>query len=222
MKEHRKVVWNSRTTALVCLSLLVVLGFGTQLQSAAQAQQRDRGPSPYVEENNQIRRDKFDVVLPQVMRENNVDMWIHVMREAIPVVEAAWPPSILDIRRDIQIFRDSPGAPATVVATFAYEDGLTTGAAPAQAYSVFLLGEDRGTGYESGFVTYRRVSDQGKGVPRFFDHLDWDRDGSSEVVLEVLGESNIWVSGLDRGPDGWTEVYHDPCGLPSPNALHTP
>ncbi len=34
--------------------------------------------------NNQIRRDKFDVVLPQVMRENNVDMWIHVMRNAIP------------------------------------------------------------------------------------------------------------------------------------------
>ncbi len=34
--------------------------------------------------NNQIRRDKFDLVLPQVMRNNNIDMWIHVMRVAIP------------------------------------------------------------------------------------------------------------------------------------------
>ena len=34
--------------------------------------------------NNQIRRDKFDLILPQVMRERNIDMWIHVMREAIP------------------------------------------------------------------------------------------------------------------------------------------
>ncbi len=34
--------------------------------------------------NNQIRREKFDVVLPEVMRKNNVDMWIHVMRETIP------------------------------------------------------------------------------------------------------------------------------------------
>ena len=34
--------------------------------------------------NNQIRRDKFDIILPQVMREHNVDMWIHVMREVIP------------------------------------------------------------------------------------------------------------------------------------------
>ena len=33
--------------------------------------------------NNQIRREKFDLVLPQAMKKNNVDMWIHVMREAI-------------------------------------------------------------------------------------------------------------------------------------------
>ena len=34
--------------------------------------------------NNQIRRDKYDLILPKVMREHNIDMWIHVMREAIP------------------------------------------------------------------------------------------------------------------------------------------
>jgi len=30
---------------------------------------------------NQIRRDKFDLILPQVMKEQRIDMWIHVMRE---------------------------------------------------------------------------------------------------------------------------------------------
>ena len=34
--------------------------------------------------NNQIRRDKFDLVLPQIMKQRGIDMWIHVMREAIP------------------------------------------------------------------------------------------------------------------------------------------
>ena len=34
--------------------------------------------------NNRIRREKFDIVLPEVMRNNDVDMWIHVMRETIP------------------------------------------------------------------------------------------------------------------------------------------
>jgi len=31
--------------------------------------------------NHRIRREKFDMVLPEVMRKNDVDMWIHVMRE---------------------------------------------------------------------------------------------------------------------------------------------
>ncbi len=34
--------------------------------------------------NNEIRREKFDILLPQIMRERNIDMWIHVMRIRIP------------------------------------------------------------------------------------------------------------------------------------------
>ena len=30
---------------------------------------------------NEIRREKFDLILPKVMRENNIDMWITVVRE---------------------------------------------------------------------------------------------------------------------------------------------
>jgi Xaa-Pro aminopeptidase len=33
---------------------------------------------------NLIRREKFDIVLPKAMRENQIDMWIHVMREGNP------------------------------------------------------------------------------------------------------------------------------------------
>ena len=33
---------------------------------------------------NQIRKEKFDIILPIAMRENNIDMWIHVMREGNP------------------------------------------------------------------------------------------------------------------------------------------
>ena len=39
-----------------------------------------REPEDTVELMNQIRRDKFDIYLPQVMRENKIDMWIHVTR----------------------------------------------------------------------------------------------------------------------------------------------
>ena len=50
---------------------------------AAAAGQRTR-EDDLKEWNNRIRREKFELVLPEVMRKNNVDMWIHVMREAIP------------------------------------------------------------------------------------------------------------------------------------------
>jgi len=43
-----------------------------------------KAKSGYEEMNNLIRREKFNLVLPQVMREHHVDMWIHVMRESIP------------------------------------------------------------------------------------------------------------------------------------------
>ena len=33
--------------------------------------------------NNQIRKEKFDLIVPNAMRKNNIDMWIHVMRDAI-------------------------------------------------------------------------------------------------------------------------------------------
>jgi len=46
----------------------------------AEAQQAEE----LTEWNHRIRREKFDLVLPEVMRENDVDMWIHVMRETIP------------------------------------------------------------------------------------------------------------------------------------------
>jgi hypothetical protein len=48
--------------------------------TAAQAQEEGE----LREWNHRIRREKFDIVLPEVMRKNNVDMWIHVMREAVP------------------------------------------------------------------------------------------------------------------------------------------
>ena len=43
--------------------------------------QTTTGDDPLKEVNDRIRREKFDKVLPEVMRKNKVDMWIHVMRE---------------------------------------------------------------------------------------------------------------------------------------------
>jgi hypothetical protein len=42
-----------------------------------------QAPADLTDVNNQIRREKFDLVLPEVMRKDKVDMWMHVMREGV-------------------------------------------------------------------------------------------------------------------------------------------
>jgi len=41
-------------------------------------------PDDSQELENKIRRGKFDLILPRVMRDNNIDMWIHIMRPWTP------------------------------------------------------------------------------------------------------------------------------------------
>ena len=41
-------------------------------------------PDDLVELQNRIRQEKFDKILPRAMRDNNIDMWIHIMRPWTP------------------------------------------------------------------------------------------------------------------------------------------
>jgi len=80
-------IWSTSTASrmtyytTLCLSLL--LGLPTLFPAAAEAQEESASSLRYAEENNQIRRDKFDLIVPKIMRDRGIDMWIHVMREPI-------------------------------------------------------------------------------------------------------------------------------------------
>ena len=65
-------------TRLALKSTLLGLLVSTLLGLPAEAQEARRR----WERLAQIRRDKFDLVLPEVMRENRIDMWITMVREA--------------------------------------------------------------------------------------------------------------------------------------------
>ena len=148
---------------------------------------------------------------------------LNMMRALLPTLRATWPESVLAIRRDIQLFRNgSEGAP-TVVATFVYGDSLQVGPAPPDAYSVFLIASDPdGSGYQTTYVDYRVWSQHGKGAARYFGRMDVDGDGTPELILEVLGESSVWIATLKREDVGWSESYRDSCGLPAPVATGAP
>ena len=84
MNRTRNALSASRTTCSGLLCLFLLVGVVSQFHTAAAAQGERASSSQYIEESNQIRRDKFDLILPQVMRAHGIDMWIHVMRRAIP------------------------------------------------------------------------------------------------------------------------------------------
>lgn len=78
-----------RILITILFMCLVVSFFSSPMAFSTAFQEEDPESSLYkdidmLEWNNRIRREKFDHVLPVVMRKNNVDMWIHVMRIARP------------------------------------------------------------------------------------------------------------------------------------------
>ena len=118
--------------------------------------------------------------------------------EAIPRYQASWPAEgLVAARQDIRIFQPVGGSGPAVATTFMYRDRLAVAAPPARgSYALFILGARAGEEYREDFAWYRPADTEGKGAPRFFDHLDWDGDGDTEVLLEVLGSQRRWFAAL--------------------------
>ncbi len=77
------------TQNVFCAILSLAMFFGSYSVPKAQSimtvpNERALEELSIEELTHQIRRDKFDQILPQIMREHNIDMWIQVMTEGIP------------------------------------------------------------------------------------------------------------------------------------------
>lgn len=136
---------------------------------------------------------------------------------AIVTSGAPWPPSLLEARADVQAFQLRDQEDPALAATFLYQDRLTVGEPVGpRAYALFVLGTPDAPGSGLGYHWYRRVDEEGKGAPRYFGHLDWDGDGDSEVLLDVLGTETRWFAGLARTDGSWSRSFQDACGTGSP------
>ncbi len=133
---------------------------------------------------------------------------------AITDVGARWPPSLLNIRADLQVFPLPGREEAGVAATFLFDDQLAVRPPPEDAYSLMIVGERKGGSFTRTYTWYRTAGVEGKGAPRLFARLDWDRDGADEILLEVFGARARWWASLDRLGDSWQLEFQDPCGSP--------
>jgi len=135
--------------------------------------------------------------------------------DAIPRYGASWPElGTLDAREHIQAFqlRNTPGQ--SIAATFMADDELEVGRPGRRAYSLFVLGHENDTGYAESYTWFRDAVTDGKAAPRYFDHLDWDGDGSDEILLDVFGNQKRGFAALSRQGDSWIRSYQDDCTQP--------
>ena len=144
---------------------------------------------------------------------------LNLAATAIQRVGAAFPPDgALSIRQDIQVFRFPGEDNPRIAATFVHQDRIDTSEPAAGAYSIFVLGDFAGgTSYRPGYVGYRPSDDEGKGVPRYFDHLDWDGDGRTEILLDVFGTEGRWFTSLGERSGSWVTTSLDSCGAVAGN-----
>jgi hypothetical protein len=150
---------------------------------------------------------------------------IDLAAEVIPQIGATWPSGMVEARADITAFNQVNGEPA-VSTTYVFRDQMLVQRAEPRSYSLYMLilgnaapqeGEMlSGQQYRTAYVWYREASREGKGAPRYFQHLDWDRDGETEVLLEVLGERHRWTAVVQKRGNEWTRTFEDPCGAAAP------
>ncbi len=133
-------------------------------------------------------------------------------QRAIMSESALWPDDLGQARADLAVSPLAPGADPALMATFMFRDRLAVeDPATPVAYSLFVLGERRDNRFFLDYTWYRRVGDDGKGAPRFFQQFDWDGDGSPEILLEVMGTTARWPAVLEQDGDEWTISYEAAC-----------
>jgi hypothetical protein len=83
-----------------------------------------------------------------------------------------------------------------------------------EGYSLFFIfaPTTTQTGYDTVFVNFRSYPETGKSAPRVVDYLDWSRDGSPELLMQVYGVNDTWFEAVGRGQDGaWRRIFRDRC-----------
>ena len=139
---------------------------------------------------------------------------LNLAQRMIPVLGVLWPPSIPEVRRDLQPFSLGLADGSALAVSFVYGDRLSVGNSTARAYSLFMLAAESGDRYEP-IVTWHQRATAGKAFPRFVGAHDVREVGTPDAVLEVFGETDRWFTVLGAEDEDWSILYLDACGEPA-------
>jgi hypothetical protein len=131
-----------------------------------------------------------------------------IMRARQAELPAVWP------RANAQViaFPAATVADDAFAATFLVGDQLGPGG-DNEGHSTFFIAAPNTsqTGYDTVFVSFRSYPETGKAAPRVIDFLDWNRDDSAELLLQVYGVNDTWFEAVGRSRGNWRRIFHDRC-----------
>ena len=155
----------------------------------------------------------FEDYTPMAHTYNQRVASLNLGRTALPGLGAPWPANgMLPVRRDIQAFRPLGDQSPSFAVSFVVGDALDTSPPDASSYALFIIADQGAQGFTQRFLFFRDSGEEPKAAPRFFGHLDWDRDGADELLLEVFGDGSRGYMALEREPDGrWFSSFASAC-----------
>src|SRR5919108_4494506 len=115
--------------------------------------------------------------------------------------------------KQVIAFPSATSADDSFAATFLVGDELALGG-DNEGHSTFFIAAPNTsqTGYDTVFVSFRNYRETGKAAPRVIDFLDWNRDDSPELLLQVYGVNDTWFEAVGRGRgDQWRRIFYDRC-----------
>ena len=116
----------------------------------------------------------------------------------------SWPGA----QRDLQALDAVHGGHPEMAATYLVGDNLGVGRADPEGYSVFYVADyAQRTGYTPFYTEVRDYDKTGKGAPMVVDHLNWNGQGESEILVRVFGEREAWYEALSRDGGTWRKVW---------------
>lgn len=146
-----------------------------------------------------------------VQTERRMQVVGNIMAERALRARDAQLPNWSTARRQLFPFPVSETQDPGFTATFLVDDELQVGNDDV-GYSLFIVYTPQAqTGYDTAYVDYTSYTASGKAAPRVVDFLDWNRDGSPELLLEVFGSRNRWFEAIGAVDDEWQRIFQDRC-----------
>lgn len=117
----------------------------------------------------------------------------------------SWPRS----QRDLQALDLVPGGSPEMATTFLSGDELAVGPPNAEGWSVFYVAAyEQRTGYNPVYSEVRDYRRGSKAAPKLIDHLNWNGQGGSEMLVQVFGATDAWYEAISSDRGGrWQKVW---------------